>query len=115
MSEWRPKTLADEMVERATPVAPQGGVRLMGVAVEAPPPPELRQRVVCQCGRREWPFAMVNVKGLPAEVRGQADHMCCGCWTALIRDGVITEAEFAIALGAPPEVVQRAQEAADAL
>lgn len=106
MSGWRPKTLADEIMERS---APQGGMRLMGLAQEAPPPPELRQRVECPCGRREWPFAMVHVEGLPAEVRGAAPHLCCGCWTALIRNGIITEGEFAEALGAPPEVVQRAQ------
>lgn len=115
MSAWRPRTMADEIVERSAPVAPKGGMRLMGLAQEAPPPPELRQRVPCGCGRLEWPFAMVNVERLPEEVRGDATHHCCGCWTALIRRGIITEAAFAEALGAPPEVVQRAQEGADAL
>lgn len=113
MATWRPRTLADVIVERSASIAPQGGMRLMGIAQEAPPPPELRQRVECRCGRREWPFAMVNVEGLAEAVRGDATHLCCGCWTALIRRGIITEAAFAEALGAPPEVVQRAQGGGD--
>lgn len=114
---WTPRTLADDMATEAPPVVPMQTMGLQTMALgdhpDPPPPAAPVERVPCACGRMGWPFEMVAVEGLPVELTGGADYLCCGCTTALIRDRHITRAEYLEALGAPPEVVQRALEMED--
>lgn len=109
MDDWTPRTLAHDIVETCTP-SPAGGVQARTLSAGAPPP-ELRQKVKCACGRHAWPFEMVDVRALPVAVRGTAEYACCACRVVMVREGRTSQADLLEALGAPAEMVGRAHSA----
>ncbi|MBV9772651.1 MAG: hypothetical protein JO040_01795 [Gemmatimonadetes bacterium] len=64
------------------------------------------ERVRCACGRWTFALCMVDVQGVPAAIRGDAEEVCDGCWTAWVREGKLSRAELAAYQGAPQEVVE---------
>lgn len=64
------------------------------------------ERVRCACGRTTFALCMVDVRGVPAAIRGDAEEVCDGCWTAWVREEKLSRAELAGYQGAPPEVVK---------
>lgn len=68
------------------------------------------ERVRCACGRTTLALCMVDVRGVPAAIRGDAEEVCDGCWTAWVREEKLSRAELALLQGAPPEVVRHIKE-----
>lgn len=44
----------------------------------------------CRCGRTVPEDMMLDVTGVPEELRGQDTHRCDGCWRRWIQEGRIT-------------------------
>lgn len=77
---WLPPTLADELGEDAV-------VRCEGTETR-------------RCGRQVRAHVMVRIQGRP---------LCDACRMAMVRLGAMTKEEQAREVGAPPEVVEKAQ------
>ena len=85
---WTPRTLEDDYRERG-----EGSPDYIGCG---------------RCRRQRVPaFAMVDVRALPASIRGDAEYVCDGCWTGWIRTQVITKLAWLEMLGAPAELVEQ--------
>lgn len=76
------------------------------------------------CGRHEQSWALVDLRGLEGKARDQIEqanlpnhppgqippYACHACWSAWIRDGIITKAELIEGLGAPEERVEKVKQ-----
>ena len=118
---WHPDTRADrnrrkdreekekEGGGKGTPRAvaePPAGPATEGPFTPYPPDAFDLERVRCACGRWTFALCMVDVRGVPAELRGEAEEVCDGCWTRWVREEKLSRAELAAMQGAPPEVVE---------
>ena len=93
---WTPRTYADELNERGGERAMAG---LTGDAVRTGPGDTGgRVYIRCACGRKKAAFVMVDVRSLPAEVRGDQEWACDVCWRLWIKTGKISRAEWLRAL-----------------
>ena len=63
--------------------------------------------VRCGCGRTTNASMMLDVRALPATVRGGRDYICDGCRERMILTGRITREDLYRALGAPDTVLAR--------
>ena len=95
---WTPRHLGDEIRERHERAVQAAEAE--GKTLDEPPPRE-NERVRCRCGRSAPAFAMVDVRGLHAEVTGGQEYACDACWTGWIRRKRLTRTEWLRALGAP--------------
>lgn len=62
-----------------------------------------------KCPRRAPADMLVDVRGLPTSLRGDAAHLCDGCVETMLRTGRIAREDFARLLGAPADVVTAAR------
>jgi len=123
---WHPGTRADRNRkkdrEEKTPggagqgkassaaASPAAGPGTDGTIAEYAPDAFDLERVRCACGRWTFALCMVDVRGVPAALRGEAEEVCDGCWTRWVREEKVTRAELARMQGAPPEVIEHIQE-----
>ncbi len=122
---WHPETRADrnrakdrEEKEKAAreegkgsaAPAPAPGAHADGAFAAYAPDAFDLDRVRCACGRWTLALCMVDVRGVPSALRGEAEEVCDGCWTAWVREGKVSRAELARMQGAPPEVIEHIQE-----
>lgn len=72
--------------------------------------------MACACGRVTNADMLIDVRPLPAAVRGQAERLCDACCETIFRKKIMTRAAFCTALGAPPALVTDAarRDSADA-
>ncbi len=70
----------------------------------------MRENTLVQCGacrRKQSADMVVDVRALPAAVRGEAEFICDACVSSWIRNGRCTRETLYVALGAPVAVVAK--------
>jgi len=61
----------------------------------------------CRCGREVYADMMLDVTGVPEELRGQDTHRCDGCWRRWIALRLIDPDELRRLTGQPPRSNRR--------